>query len=152
MASKDKAKNTEKTGQDRNTSRRQSYSSSLTIPAFHCIFCVVYIFFWCFERLFSCFTRFGGSCRCLNFDKLTGNFLEPQSQTRIVGTLPSSTVFSLLACLLVLPMLFIAVNSPNLAHQHWEGKKTAKCPNNFDWDCSFLLFYTSPMFAQTLRG
>ena len=32
-------------------------------------------------------------------------------------------------------MLFIAVNSPNLARQHWEGKKTAKRPNNFDWDC-----------------
>ena len=32
-------------------------------------------------------------------------------------------------------MLFIAVNSPNLAHQHWEGKKTANCPKNFDWDC-----------------
>ena len=26
-------------------------------------------------------------------------------------------------------------NSPNLAHQHWEGKKTAKRRNNFDWDC-----------------
>ena len=37
-----------------------------------------------------------------------------------------STLFLLLARLLVLPMLFIAVNSPNLAHQHWEGKKTAK--------------------------
>ena len=35
------------------------------------------------------------------------------------------------------PMLFIAVNSPNLMHQHWEGQKTAKCPNKFDWDCSF---------------
>ena len=33
-------------------------------------------------------------------------------------------------------MLFIAVNSPNLAHQHWEGqKKTAKRPDNFDRDC-----------------
>ena len=32
--------------------------------------------------------------------------------------------FLLLACLLVLPMLLITVNSPNLAHQHWEGKKT----------------------------
>ena len=37
--------------------------------------------------------------------------------------------FSLLARLLVLPMLAIA---PNLARQHWEGKKTAKCLNNFD--------------------
>ena len=55
-----------------------------------------------------------------------------QSQTKIVGTLPPNAVFWLLARLLVLPMLLIAVNSPNLAHQHWEGKKTAKCPNNFD--------------------
>ena len=30
--------------------------------------------------------------------------------------------------LLVLPMLFIAVNSPNLVHQHWKDQKTAKCP------------------------
>ena len=37
--------------------------------------------------------------------------------------------------LLVLPMLVIAVNSRNLAHQHWEDKKTATRPNNFDWDC-----------------
>ena len=33
--------------------------------------------------------------------------------------------FFTLAHLLVLPMLFITGNSPNLAHQHWEGKKTA---------------------------
>ena len=34
-------------------------------------------------------------------------------------------------------MLFIAGNSPNLAHQQWvEGKETAKCPNNFNWECS----------------
>ena len=25
---------------------------------------------------------------------------------------------------------------PNLAHQHWEGRKTAKCPNSSDWGCS----------------
>ena len=36
--------------------------------------------------------------------------------------------FSLLARLLVFPMLFIAVSSPNLADQHWESKKTGKCP------------------------
>ena len=29
-------------------------------------------------------------------------------------------------------MLFTAVNSPNLA----QGKRTVKCPNNLDWDCS----------------
>ena len=58
--------------------------------------------------------------------------MQVQFQTKVAGTPPPNTGFSLLACLLVLPMLFIAVNSPNLAHQHWEGKKTAKCPNNFD--------------------
>ena len=36
------------------------------------------------------------------------------SQTKIVGTLPPSAVCLLLARLLVLPMLLIAVNSPNL--------------------------------------
>ena len=25
---------------------------------------------------------------------------------------------------------------PNLADQHWEGKKMANCPKNFDWDCT----------------
>ena len=40
--------------------------------------------------------------------------------------------FLLLVRLLVFSMLFIAVNSPNLEHQHWEGKKTVKCPNSFD--------------------
>ena len=33
--------------------------------------------------------------------------------------------FQLLAHLLVLPILFIAVKSPNLVYQHWEDKKTA---------------------------
>ena len=55
-----------------------------------------------------------------------------QFQTKIVRRLPLSTVFSLLVRFLLLTMLLIAVNSPNLAHQHWEGKKTAKWPNNFD--------------------
>ena len=36
----------------------------------------------------------------------------------------SCFVFSFLARLLVLPMLLIALNVPNLAHQHWESKKT----------------------------
>ena len=44
--------------------------------------------------------------------------------------------FSLPARLLVLAMLFIAVYSPNLLHQHWKGKKTVKCPNNFEVGCS----------------
>ena len=50
------------------------------------------------------------------------------------------TLFLLLARLLVLPMLVIAVNSPNLAHQHWEGKETAKRPNNLDGDCCITDF------------
>ena len=55
-----------------------------------------------------------------------------QSQTKIVGTLPPNAVFSLLAHLLILSlMFFIAVNSTILAHQHWEGKKTAKCLQQF---------------------
>ena len=48
--------------------------------------------------------------------KLNSRFLKP---------------ISVLAHLLVLPMLFIAVKS----HQYWEGKKTTKCPNNSTWDC-----------------
>lgn len=51
-----------------------------------------------------------------------------QSQTKIARTLPLNTVFLLLACLLVLPMLFVAVNSSNLVHEHWEGKTTVKRP------------------------
>ena len=48
-----------------------------------------------------------------------------KSQRKIAGMLPPNTVFSVLAHLLILPMLFITIKSPNLAHQHWEGKKTA---------------------------
>ena len=55
-----------------------------------------------------------------------------QSQTKItVGILPLNTVFFHLSYLLSLPMLLIAVHSPNLVHQQWEGQKTVKCPNNF---------------------
>ena len=39
-----------------------------------------------------------------------------QSQTKIVGILPLNTVFFLLSYLLSLPVLFIAVHSPNLVH------------------------------------
>ena len=59
--------------------------------------------------------------RCQSFE----SYLEPQSPAKIVGTLPPNAVFQLLAHLLVLPILFITVNSPNLVYQHWEGKKTA---------------------------
>ena len=55
-----------------------------------------------------------------------------QSQTKIiVEILPLYTVFFHLSYLLSLPMLLIAIHSPNLVHQHWEGQKTVKCPNNF---------------------
>ena len=37
---------------------------------------------------------------------------------------------------LSLPKLFIAVQSPNLVHQHWGDKETQTCPNNFHWECS----------------
>ena len=85
----------------------------------------------------------------MNFNKkydVVQNFLlkDLQSQTKVVGILPPNAVllfyFLLLARPLVLQMLFIAVNSPNLAHQHWEGKKIVKRPNNFDWDCRFVCF------------
>ena len=49
-----------------------------------------------------------------------------QSRTKIAQTLPPNTVFSLLACLLILPTLFVAINSPHLVHEHWEGKMTIK--------------------------
>ena len=55
--------------------------------------------------------------------------------------------FLLLARLLALPMLFIAVTSLNV-HQLWEGKKTAKCPNNFDWDCSWVIFWSLSWYKE----
>ena len=80
----------------------------------------------------------------INFNKkydVVQNFLLKvlQSQTKVVGILPPNAVFFLLlARPLVLQMLFIAVNPPNLAHQHWEGKKIVKRANNSDWDCRFV--------------
>ena len=52
----------------------------------------------------------------------------------IVGTLPPNAVFSHLAPRPpnVFFFKFNAVNSPNLVHQHWKSKKTAKCPNNLN--------------------
>ena len=55
--------------------------------------------------------------------------MEPLSHTyslrqKQLGHFHPTLFFLLLACLLVLPMLLITVNSPNLAHQQWEGKKT----------------------------
>ena len=48
---------------------------------------------------------------------------------RVLSMASRSAFFPLLARLLVLPMLFIAVNSPTLGV--WEDKM---CPNNFDLD------------------
>ena len=31
-------------------------------------------------------------------------------------------------------VVYRIVNLPNLAHQHWQNKKTEKCPNNFGRD------------------
>ena len=57
-----------------------------------------------------------------------GNFPENQvfklqSQTKVAGTHPRNAVCLLLASLLALPMFFIAVNSTNLAHQHWARRQ-----------------------------
>ena len=38
----------------------------------------------------------------------------------------------------LLPMLFIAIQSPNRVHQRWGDEKTPKCPDNFDWDCILM--------------
>ena len=46
--------------------------------------------------------------------------------------------FFLLVLTSSLSKLFIAVRSPNLVHQHWGEKETAKCPNHFDWGCSYI--------------
>ena len=39
---------------------------------------------------------------------------------------------------------------PNLAHQHWEGKKIANCPKNFDWDCTgyFVFLHLFKRFTK----
>ena len=61
----------------------------------------------------------GGLARVKNF---VWCYKELQSQTKILGSLPLNIVFfSLFARLLSLPMLFIAVNTPNLVHQHMES-------------------------------
>ena len=68
--------------------------------------------------------------------------LQPRSAySRIntaIGTIAPKAVFPLLACLLILPMFFIPINSPKLAHQHWEGKKTAKSLQQF-WPRLWLI-------------
>ena len=54
---------------NRNSNSFFKSSSSLSIRATFCICCVIYTFFYCFKRLFLCFTKFGGSYHSLNFDK-----------------------------------------------------------------------------------
>ena len=51
---------------------------------------------------------------------------------KLLGHSHPTLFFQFWPRLLVLPMLVIAFSSPNLAHQHWEGKKIANCLNNFD--------------------
>ena len=63
---------------------------------------------------------------------------ELQSQTKIVGALRPNAVFFLLVLPLSLSKLFIAVQSPNLVHQHRGDKETQKCSNNFEWDGTMI--------------
>ena len=75
----------------------------------------------------------------------------PDKNTAIVGTLKGNNVFSFLVLSLSLPMLFIAIQSPNRVHQYWGDEKSQKCPSSFDWDCSLMqsilgiLYSVSPM-------
>ena len=48
----------------------QSVSSSSKFCPF--LFAVIYTFISCFERLFSCLAKFGGSYHCLEFNKFCG--------------------------------------------------------------------------------
>ena len=54
---------------NRNSNSFFKSSSSLSIRATFCICCDIYTLFYCFKRLFLCFTKFGGSYHSLNFDK-----------------------------------------------------------------------------------
>ena len=49
--------------------------------------------------------------------------LQKKERYVVVGKLPPSAVCLVLARLLLLPMFFIAVNSTNLAHQHWARRQ-----------------------------
>ena len=48
--------------------------SKFVHPCHPLYFCVVYAFSYCFMRLFSCFTQFGGSCQIIYVSILV-NFL-----------------------------------------------------------------------------
>ena len=58
---------------------------------------------------------------------------------KYLGHFSQTLFFPFLCSISSLSKLFIAVRSPNLVHQHWGDKETPKCPNHFDWDCSFLI-------------
>ena len=69
--------------------------------------------------------------------------ISQQSNTKKVGTLPTFLLF----------FTFSPDSSPSqqcflsqLTHQHWEGEKTVKCPNNFDWDCSYMQIIVSVVY------
>ena len=97
------------------------------------------LFFFRSHCLFVCLIKKQGHCCQLgNTHFRTFIFLihwiDLQSQTKIVGILATNAFF------------FFASNQlredeetglSQLTHQHWEGKKTAKCPNNLDWDYGF---------------
>ena len=80
--------------------------------------------------------------------------MQLQSQTKIVGTVNVNPFFSFPVLPFSLPMLFIAIQSANRVHQHWEEKKTQKRPNNFDCDCSLLnaKSISSTSSAEFLEG
>ena len=97
------------------------------------------LFFFRSHCLFVCLIKKQGHCCQLgNTHFRTFIFLihwiDLQSQTKIVGILATNAVFF---------FRFWPVSSSSrswlsqLTHQHWEGKKTAKCPNNLDWDYGF---------------
>ena len=73
------------------------------------------------------------------------------SQTKIVGTLKPNAVFFLLVLPLSLSKLFIAVQSPNLVHQHWADRERQKCPNNFERHCSPLSILNTGVTSLRLR-
>ena len=49
-----------------------------------------------------------------------------KSRAKIVRTLPPNAVFFFTTVLSPHPPIVITVNWPNLAHQHWDGKKTKR--------------------------
>ena len=52
------------------------------------MYCVIYTFFQCFDRLFSCFTQFSDSSRSLDFDKLLDTAPLKRRETDVAGGEP----------------------------------------------------------------